>query len=232
MVSQLLSDLIDVLANTYWKERMLVSKDNSREYQEPDDSMALAGADMPFLVFEVRDSQSKKELKRKVRIWTRYSNSTVRILEIESQFEETYCVLASVLKVERRSEPTPDKPERFVHKTLRAIRRVNISSRESQDTFTIDEGEIRSQNAMRNPTDANSVTISLGTFFPTARQVVSEKKAEKERKKKENGPNRRQYDPNQSSASTSATSSFDEKEEDTDSDYSDHSEDGDLDYEP
>lgn len=223
-----MSDLIEVLADMYRKERILVRKDNSREGIEPDDSLSLSKAEFPFLVLEVRDTETRKHLKEKVRSWIRYSKSMVKIvctLEVEPLPGGSYQILASVLKGYRRHEPTPGRPHRFVQKKLWALRRIDISSAESQATFTIDRSQMRSKNALRSPTGDNSVTISLRDWHPTALQAVEEKVALKQREKKEKA-NPSQFDEDQSSASSSSASSSGEKDDDTDDEYSDYSEDG------
>ncbi|KAL8937484.1 MAG: hypothetical protein Q9216_004393, partial [Gyalolechia sp. 2 TL-2023] len=209
--------------------RTLVRKDNSTVNQEPDESLSVSGAEYPFLVVEVRDGQSIKELGQKVHRWIQWTKNKVKIvcvLEIEPEPENSYRVLASIIKARREPAVTPQKPNGFVIETEYVFDRVDISTDEPQGAFTISAKEVYPEEWTPDPAAiGNCLTVTLASFRSTALEAIVAKVEQRKRDLSQGVPG--PYDSDQEGASTPSRSgsledewqSGSEPDDPTDGDY-------------
>ncbi|KAL9028494.1 MAG: hypothetical protein Q9196_003149 [Gyalolechia fulgens] len=195
-------------------ERTLVRPNNITVKQEPDDSYSVTGEKYPFLVLEVRDGQSKKDLKRKLHRWLNYTNNKVKIVcvfEVEPGSAGGYRILASVIKAKKRPAPTPQAPNRHRLERVFVHDRVDISSQEHPGTFTISAAEVYPEEWPLDPAAKdNYLTITLASLHAVALIAVNEKVAEVARDAKEGGPS--PYNSDQEAVSTPSSSNSMEEE--------------------
>lgn len=160
----------------------MVRPDNTSFGQEPDASWAIEGFDYPFVVVEVCDSQTIKELKRKVHRWIHYSNNNVKIVcffEIEAvPTEARYRMLASVIKAEKHPNPSPEKPNGFKIVPRVAVHRQDISTECNTGAFTISAAEVYPDEWQESLTTDTHVTITLTSLYSRAFASVREKAAQ------------------------------------------------------
>ncbi|KAL8959147.1 MAG: hypothetical protein Q9193_003937 [Seirophora villosa] len=160
-------------------KRVFVLKDPRRSRVIPHDSIAVTGAEYPFLVMEVRNIEPVASLENRVRAWLQWSRAMTKIIctfEIENDPLNRYRILASVLRAVKTAEPTAEKPGRIVIREHWVCRRVDISSRPSPASFTISAAEVQSLSGPppEYATARDCVTVDLAAFYPHALNVIED----------------------------------------------------------
>ncbi|KAL9001656.1 MAG: hypothetical protein Q9188_005376 [Gyalolechia gomerana] len=188
--------------------RTLVRKDNSTINQEPDEFLSVSGAEYPFLIVEVRDGQNIKDLGEKVHRWIQWSKNKVKIVcvfEIEPDPENSYRVLATIIKARRKPAVTPQKPNGFIIEPEYVFDRVDISTEEPQGAFTISATEVYPEEWTPDPAAiGNCVTITLASFRSTALEAIIAKVEQRKRDSSQGGPS--PYNSDQEGVSTPSSS--------------------------
>ncbi|KAL8934312.1 MAG: hypothetical protein Q9211_005296 [Gyalolechia sp. 1 TL-2023] len=145
------------------------------ERLEPDESLHVTGASLPFLVVEIRHNQSRKDLRKKVHKYVQGSRGHLKIICIlELERHNDGCqVFASVIKIEREDSPTEEKPTRYFMKPKTILYRVEVYPKRSSATFDIFFHEVLPKRLVCDPAMSTAnVTISLGIFNAYAIRAV------------------------------------------------------------
>ncbi|KAL8825078.1 MAG: hypothetical protein Q9170_007937, partial [Blastenia crenularia] len=191
----------------------------------------IEGAEKPFLIIEVRDGQSAKNLQDKLHRWAHYCEGRIRIIcivEVIADTENQYRIVFSVLKVRKRPKPTPENPHYFGIDLEYTVDHEDISSTQNPKSFTISASEVCQETWQQDASTRNdpNVTIQLSLLYATALDVVRVKieqmrtAAEAKLKPKQWNNNPEKVHTPQSSTSSSKTwSSGDEPDDPTDGDY-------------
>ncbi|KAI4180690.1 MAG: hypothetical protein LQ348_005163 [Seirophora lacunosa] len=240
--------ILDELENAKWEcegaplrishtgeaRKTLVTRRKTCE-QEADDSFSMPGAEYPFLVVEVADSQSHADLYKKLFRWAQGTKATCQVMvafEVEKVSQADYRILTSVIKNRKIPSPRPGKPNGYRIVMDYVYKRLDISSQLHPGSFTISATEVcREESKLDAATKASVVTIALAGFNGSAKAAIRAKKAE-DAQVAQGGP---QYDSDQEDASTPSSSGAGSLEEDmaeiaAEEDYGSGDDPEDLDY--
>lgn len=145
------------------------------ERLEPDESLHVTGAALPFLVIEIRHKQPRKDLKKKVHKYVQGGRGHIKIictLELEHH-NGGHQVFASIIKIRQDHSPTEEKPGRYFMKPQTILHRVEVYPKRSSSMFDIFFHEVLPKNEVCEPAiSAAHVAISLGIFNAYAIRAV------------------------------------------------------------
>ncbi|KAI4183563.1 MAG: hypothetical protein LQ346_006295 [Caloplaca aetnensis] len=209
------------IEHTAEARQTLVNYANVEYHQEPDDSCRVLGQRLPFLVVEVRDTQTEKDLRTKVHRWAHCTRNRVKVIcifEIVPKSEGGYKAEASIIKCRKEAAPTAARPQGYKVLQDKILEKEDISSAVNPASFTIEAADVRPEDGPQDPTAVNNqITIPLALFYTPALSAINAKAKEVAQNKAKKGRSS-PYGPNEEPVSTPSDSGSASSGEDSTSD--------------
>ncbi|KAL8880850.1 MAG: hypothetical protein Q9198_001821 [Flavoplaca austrocitrina] len=143
----------------------------------PDGSICVKGANFPFLVMEIANTQSRASLRAKIHDWAQGSRSHLKLIvsfQIEGKAATGWKVLASVTRLRKQASPTPNDPDRYIIVQDHLIEDEEIFPAISMATFTINRSDMLPKGMEHDATGpVNPISINLQAWFHNAFQAVN-----------------------------------------------------------
>ncbi|KAL8676762.1 MAG: hypothetical protein Q9186_006743 [Xanthomendoza sp. 1 TL-2023] len=137
--------------------------------KRPDGSICIKGADMPFIVLEVANSQSPKKLRQKIHDWTEKSRHSVEIIVAIQIMQATNVALAHIIKTRVRKE---EDGEDIIEQD-RVLDQVVLYPDRPTAAFTIRKAEVVPKRRLQDIDDLeDEVIIQLSEWQATAMSAI------------------------------------------------------------
>ncbi|KAL8968550.1 MAG: hypothetical protein Q9197_004819 [Variospora fuerteventurae] len=185
---------------------------------EPDGSIYVPNARLPFMIFEVRFTQTKEELMQKVQDWVQGCNRHIKIIcafHIDRDRATGDChVLMDVIRPIAINTGTTATSYRMQSEYV--IRGVEIYPSRSSATFDIDLADVF-RKEWGQPPAPEHLTVNIDMFFQSAKQAAA-RAQEKWAAQAANHPPSSPYDPDQEAPEAPGNSTSGSSEHDSEGD--------------
>ncbi|KAL9593368.1 MAG: hypothetical protein Q9219_007584 [cf. Caloplaca sp. 3 TL-2023] len=149
--------------------------DQTKTVRQPDSSVMVSGALLPFLVIEVAYTETDESIEGKIYDWTQGSKNHVRIiivLRIRNLASNPH-VLVDIIQPVKIANPTNSDPANFRVELQYAKSGIEVYPVQSQETFQIGLDQVMPRDYIRSTATASqSVTIKLSHFHRAAMSAV------------------------------------------------------------